>query len=80
MHPKPGTLGALKAARHEVLPVKAELRRNLIAKLGNGEPLFEGIVGYEETVLPQLQNALLGAQDVILLGNAARRNPASCAV
>ena len=68
MHPRPGTLGALKAARHEVLPVKAELRRNLIAKLGNGEPLFEGIVGYEETVLPQLQNALLGAQDVILLG------------
>ena len=68
MHPRPGTLGALKAARHEVLPVKAELRRNLIAKLGDGEPLFEGIVGYEETVLPQLQNALLGAQDVILLG------------
>ena len=68
MHPRPGTLGALKAARYEVLPVKAELRRNLIAKLGNREPLFEGIVGYEETVLPQLQNALLGAQDVILLG------------
>ncbi len=68
MHPRPGTLGALKAARYEVLPVKAELRRNLIARLGNGEPLFEGIVGYEETVLPQLQNALLGAQDVILLG------------
>ena len=68
MHPRPGTLGALKAARYEVLPIKAELRRNLIAKLGNGEPLFEGIVGYEETVLPQLQNALLGAQDVILLG------------
>ena len=68
MHPEAATLGALKAARHEVLPVKAELRRNLIAKLGNGEPLFEGIVGYEETVLPQLQNALLGAQDVILLG------------
>ena len=68
MHPQPATLGALKAARHEVLPVKAELRRNLIAKLGAGERLFDGIVGYEETVVPQLQNALLGAQDLILLG------------
>ena len=68
MHPQPATLGALKAARHEVLPVKAELRRNLIAKLGAGERLFDGIVGYEETVIPQLQNALLGAQDLILLG------------
>ena len=68
MHPEAATLGALKAARHEVLPVKAELRRNLIAKLEDGATLFDGIVGYEETVLPQLQNALLGAQDVILLG------------
>ena len=68
MHPQPATLGALKAARHDVLPVKAELRRNLIAKLGAGERLFDGIVGYEETVIPQLQNALLGAQDLILLG------------
>ena len=68
MHPQAATLGALKAARYEVLPVKVELRRNLIARLSGGKTLFDGIVGYDETVLPQLQNALLGGQDLILLG------------
>ena len=65
---KPETLGALKAAGHRALPVKAELRRNVIAKLKGGEPLFPGIVGYDDTVVPQLVNAILGAQDIILLG------------
>ena len=51
-----------------MLPVKAELRKNLIAKLHAGESLFPGIVGYDDTVLPQLQNALLSGQDLILLG------------
>ena len=68
MHPQAATLGALKAARYEVLPVKVELRRNLITRLSAGKTLFDGIVGYDETVLPQLQNALLGGQDLILLG------------
>ena len=63
-----GTVGELKAAGHEVLPVKAELRRNLMAKLTAGEPLFGDLIGYDETVIPQVQNALLGGQDLILLG------------
>ncbi len=65
---KAATLGELKAGGYRTLPVKVELRRNLIAKLRGGEALFPGIVGYEETVTPQLVNALLGGQDIILLG------------
>jgi magnesium chelatase subunit I len=65
---RPSTLGELKADGYEVLPVRAELRKNLIAKLRAGEDLFPGIVGYEETVIPQLQNAILSEQDIILLG------------
>ena len=65
---KAATLGELRAAGYRTLPVKVELRRNLIAKLRGGETLFPGIVGYEETVTPQLVNALLGGQDIILLG------------
>ena len=64
----PQTFGALRASGHQVLPVKAELRRNLIARLRSGEPLFPGISGYDDTVLPQVTNALLGNQDIILLG------------
>ncbi len=62
------TVGQLQAAGYEVLPVKAELRKNLIAKLIAGEALFPGVVGYDETVIPQVQNALLAGQDLILLG------------
>ena len=65
---KAKTLGELKASGYEVLPVKAEMRRNLIAKLRRGEALFPGIVGYDETVIPQIVNAILGGQDVMLLG------------
>ncbi len=65
---RPETLGKLKASKYQVLPVKAELRKNLIAKLREGATLFPGIVGYDDTVLPQLQNALLSGQDLILLG------------
>jgi magnesium chelatase subunit I len=62
------TIGQLRAIGYELLPVKEELRRNLIAKLKTRERLFPGIVGYEETVIPQLVNALLAKHDVILLG------------
>ena len=62
------TLGELKLAGYEVLPVKEEMRRNLIQKLRRREPLFPGIIGYEDTVIPQLVNAILSKHDVILLG------------
>lgn len=64
----PQTFGALRASGFQVLPVKAEIRRNLINRLREGEPLFPGISGYDETVIPQLTNAILGNQDIILLG------------
>ena len=68
MSAKAATIGELRDSGYEVLPVKAELRRNLIRKLQGGETLFPGIVGYEDSVVPQVANAILGGQDIILLG------------
>src|SRR6476659_500438 len=64
----PRTLHELKAARYQTLSVKDELRLNLIRKLRAGEKLFPGIVGYEDTVIPQLVNAILSRHNIILLG------------
>src|SRR3954449_1964829 len=64
----PRTIGELRQSEYEVVSVKEEMRRNLARKIRAGEPLFPGIVGYEETVIPQLENAVLSGQDVILLG------------
>jgi magnesium chelatase subunit I len=50
------------------VPVKEEIRRNAVAKIAAGEPLFHGVMGYENTVMPQLENALLAGHDVIFLG------------
>jgi len=65
---RPHTLGDLKVSGYRSESVKDELRRNLIARLRSGEPLFPGILGYEETVLPQIQNAILSRHDILLLG------------
>src|SRR3989440_81150 len=62
------TLGELKASGYRSRSVKEELRHNLIKKLEQNEPKFEGIVGFEETVVPQVENALLSGQDIIFLG------------
>jgi len=62
------TLGELKQSGYQRLSVKDELRANLIRKLRAGEKLFRGIVGYDETVVPQLVNAILARHNVILLG------------
>ena len=56
-HPRPATVGQLKETGYQPRSVKDELRRNVIRKLKAGEELFPGIVGYRETVLPQIQNA-----------------------
>jgi len=64
----PRTLRELRAARYQTLSVKDELRLNLIRKLRAGEKLFPGIVGYDETVVPQLVNAILSRHNIILLG------------
>lgn len=65
---RPHTLGDLKASGYRSESVKDELRRNLIAGLRTGQNLFPGIMGYEETVLPQIQNAILSRHDILLLG------------
>ena len=62
------TLGQLKESGYVPLGVKAEMRKNLIRKMLDREPLFPGIHGFEETVIPQVQNALLAGQDMIFLG------------
>ena len=64
----PRTLRELRAARYQTLSVKDELRLNLIKKLRAGQKLFPGIVGYEDTVIPQLVNAILARHNIILLG------------
>ncbi|MFO0960289.1 MAG: sigma 54-interacting transcriptional regulator [Isosphaeraceae bacterium] len=65
---RPRTLGDLRASGYRIEPVKDELRRNLIGKLRRKEPLFPDIVGYEDTVVPQIQNAILSRHDILLLG------------
>ena len=65
---KPKTIGELRESGYEVLPVRQELRRNLIAKIKAEEELFPGIVGFDDSVIPQLENAILAGQDIILLG------------
>jgi magnesium chelatase subunit I len=64
----PRTLRELKAIRYQTLSVKDELRLNLIRKLRAGDKLFQGIVGYDDTVIPQLVNAILSRHNLILLG------------
>src|SRR6187401_2180824 len=64
----PRTLRDLRAASYQTHSVKDELRRNLITKLQSGERLFPGIVGYQDTVIPQLINAILSRHNIILLG------------
>jgi magnesium chelatase subunit I len=62
------TLGELKASGYQGLSVKDEMRANLIRKLRSRERLFSGVVGYDETVIPQLINAILARHNLILLG------------
>ncbi len=65
---RPGTLGELRASGWVSRPVKLEVRENAMRRIAEGQPMVEGVVGYDDTVLPQLENALLAAHDVIFLG------------
>src|ERR671932_423715 len=62
------TLGDLRRSGLRSRPVKQEIRDNLVRKLQAGESLFPGIIGYDETVIPQLVNAILSRHNFILLG------------
>ena len=65
---KPTTIRELRDSGYTSRSVKQELRDNLIARLRRGERLFSGIVGYEQTVVPQIENAVLSGQDIVFLG------------
>ncbi len=72
-HPKPRTIGELKRipdfdARSAGVSVKNEIRRNLLRAIERKDPLFPGVHGYEDTVIPQIVNALLSRHNFILLG------------
>ena len=73
MSVNPETFGALKRSvfgspEHRLRSVKDELRANLLTRLATRRPVFNGVVGYEETVMPQIVNALLSRHHFILLG------------
>src|ERR1700760_3814171 len=74
-HPKIATVGQLKETKYRPggeayrpMSVKDELRKNLIHKLQNNEELFPGIVGYRESVIPQIVNGILSKHDLLFLG------------
>jgi magnesium chelatase subunit I len=62
------TLGELKAAGYQPVSIRQELRNNLIVKLRNKEEVFPGIWGYEETVIPDMERAILSMHHINLLG------------
>ncbi|TVQ32270.1 MAG: magnesium chelatase [Phycisphaeraceae bacterium] len=66
--PSISTLGELRKSGYRPRSVKAELRENTLARLAAGEPLFPGIMGYEQTVTPQIVSGLLSKHDLLLLG------------
>jgi len=68
MMTRPGTLGELRASGWQSRPVKEEVRANAATKIADGKPLVDGVLGYDDTVLPQLENALLAGHDAIFLG------------
>jgi len=65
---KQKTIGELKKGKYQVLSVKEEMRKNLITRIKKGNELFPGIIGYDESVIPQVENAILSGQDIIFLG------------
>ncbi|NUO36271.1 MAG: magnesium chelatase, partial [Dermatophilaceae bacterium] len=65
---RPATLGELRSTGHVHRSVKSEIRENLLARLRAGEDAFPGMVGFEDSVLPELETALLAGHDLVLLG------------
>jgi magnesium chelatase subunit I len=62
------TLGELKKSGYQVLPVRAEMRKNLLACLETGQKILPGIVGYDDTVIPEIENAILSGHHMVFLG------------
>jgi len=65
---KPGTIGELKVAGYKTVPLREEMRRNLLEMIRQKKNIFPGIIGFDDTVIPQLLNAIISGQDIIFLG------------
>ena len=66
--PNISTLGELKKAGYSYLSIKEEIRNNLIEKLKTKDPIFDSVYGYEQTVLPEVERALLSKHNILFLG------------
>ena len=64
----PTTVGELRASGWVSVPVRQEMRRNAVARIRSGDPLFDDVLGFQDTVVPQIENALLAGHDMIMLG------------
>jgi magnesium chelatase subunit I len=62
------TIAQLRQSEYRVLPVREEMRKNLVRAIKAGESLFPGIIGYDQSVIPQIENAILSGQDIVFLG------------
>ena len=71
---KATTIGKLKASGYKPLPVKEEMRRNLIAMIKGKKDIFPGIIGFNDTVIPQIENAIISGQDIIFPGECGQAN------
>src|SRR5260370_11932966 len=69
------TLGELKAAAYQTMPVRMEMRKNLLERLRSKEPILAGIVGYEETGIPEIENGVLAGHPIIFLGERGQAKP-----
>jgi magnesium chelatase subunit I len=65
---RPATLGELRRSGQQVLPVRDEMRRNLLAQLARGERILPGIIGFDDTVIPEIENAILAGHHMVFLG------------
>ena len=65
---KATTIGELRVSGYVPVTVKEELRRNLLVKIKNQQEVFPGIIGYEDTVIPMIENAVISGHDIIFLG------------
>src|SRR5215208_23655 len=66
--PQPTTLGELRDSGYQSRPVREEMRANLVRLIRKGDNLFPGVHGYDTTVIPAIENAILSGQDIICLG------------
>ena len=62
------TIGELRASDYRPTPIREEMRRNLLSMIEKGDTIFPGIIGYDDTVIPQIENAIISGQDIIFLG------------